>query len=157
MKVLQTAGQIAVHQVAANGFSAVRQGGGVKQGGATKKSIGNKGGAGRSDQRVLGSGIQPTKNAYEIAKAGGKHKGMYQNYLTRSPKELQKSIRSYQSGKRGINVHRDKITNPRKYDPNWDTHAIKKQQAQLNNWQEEISNATEQIQILQGILKEQKP
>jgi hypothetical protein len=51
----------------------------------------------------------------------------------------------------------DKITNPRKYDPNWDTHAIKKQQAQPNNWQEEISNATEQIQILQGILKEQKP
>lgn len=69
MKVLQTAGQIAVHQVAANGFNAVRQGNWVKQRGATKKSIGKKGGAERSGrgrvgrQGVLGSLSITAKNA----------------------------------------------------------------------------------------------
>ena len=61
------------------------------------RGIGKLQGAGK----VRGGVVRPTKNAYKLAKAGGKHKGMYENYLKRSTEELEKSIRSYQSRKEG--------------------------------------------------------
>lgn len=92
------------------------------------------------------------KSAYDIAKAGGKHSGFLKNYSGRSVDEINKAINTLQTGKRGINTHLDKIANPSKYVPNWNTLSSKHQQSLINGWQKEITNGTEQIQILRGIL-----
>jgi hypothetical protein len=90
--------------------------------------------------------------AFDIAKAGGKHAGFFKNYVGRSPAEINKSINSLQAGNRGINVHLDKIANPSKYVTNWNSLNPAHQQSLIRGWQKEITNATEQIQILRGIL-----
>jgi hypothetical protein len=59
---------------------------------------------------VLGSGIQPTKNAYEIAKSlGGKHHATYIRCRIKTSRELNKGIISFQ---RRIDEHRGKLANP---------------------------------------------
>ena len=89
---------------------------------------------------------------YETALAGGKHSGFLKNYLGRSADEINKAINTLQTGKRGINTHLDKIANPSKYVPNWNTLRPNHQQSLINGWQKEITNGTEQIQILKGLL-----
>jgi RHS repeat-associated protein len=91
-------------------------------------------------------------NAYETALSGGKHSGFLKNYLGRTTTEINKAINTLQSGKRGIDVHLDKITNPSKYVPNWNSLLTSHQQSLLNGWKREINNASEQINILKGIL-----
>ncbi len=91
-------------------------------------------------------------SAYETALAGGKHSGFLKNYLGKSPKEINKAINSLQAGNRGINVHLDKVANPSKYVPNWNTLSPSHQQSLINGWQKEIINADEQIQILKEML-----
>ena len=60
----------------------------------------------------LGRWIQPTKNAYEIAKLpGAKHHRVYIDYRIKTSRELNKGMRSFQ---RRIDEHRDKISNPQK-------------------------------------------
>ena len=91
-------------------------------------------------------------NAYKIAQAGGKHAGFLKNYAGRSPAEINKAIKSIQSGKQGINVHMDKIANPTKYVPNWNTLRPGHQQSLINGWQNTVTKHTEQIQILRTLL-----
>ncbi len=91
-------------------------------------------------------------NAYKIAQAGGKHAGFLKNYASRSPAEISKAIKSMQSGKQGINVHLDKIANPTKYVPNWNTLRSGHQQSLINGWQNTVTKHTEQIQILRTLL-----
>jgi len=91
-------------------------------------------------------------SAYEAASAGGKHSGFLKNYLGRNADEINKAINTLQSGKRGINTHLDKIANPSKYVPNWDSLRPGHQQSLIKGWQKEITNGTEQIQILKGLL-----
>jgi len=74
------------------------------------------------------------------------------NYLGRNPNEIRKAINSLQSGNRGINVHLDKIANPNKYVPNWNTLSPSHQQNLINGWQMEIMNNSEQIEILRALL-----
>ena len=103
---------------------------------------------------VLRSGIQPTKNAYKIAKSlGAKHHGVYIKYRIKTSRELNKGIRSFQ---RRIDEHRDKISNPQNYDPRWHTHAKKHQQNQLIQWEEKIKGFSEQMEIFKGCLQERK-
>ncbi len=91
-------------------------------------------------------------NAFKIAQSGGKHSGFLKNYLGRSPDQINKAINTLQTGKRGINVHLDKISNPSKYVPNWNTLRSGHQQSLIRGWQKEITNGREQIEILRGIL-----
>ena len=92
------------------------------------------------------------KSAFEIAKSGGKHAGFYKNYIGRNADELNKAINTLQTGKRGINTHIDKIANPNKYVPSWNSLRSNHQKSLIKGWQKEIRNAEEQIQILRGIL-----
>ena len=89
---------------------------------------------------------------YETALAGGKHSGFLKNYLGRSDDEINKAIRSMQSGNQGISVHLDKIANPTKYVPNWTTLRSSHQQSLLNGWQNTVTKHSEQIQILNILL-----
>lgn len=90
--------------------------------------------------------------AYETALAGGKHSGFLKNYLGRSADEISKSIKSMQTGNQGISVHLDKIANPTKYVPNWNSLRLSHQQSLINGWQNTVTKHTEQIQILQTLL-----
>lgn len=100
----------------------------------------------------LGKAAKTGKSVFDIAKEGGRHSGFYKNYVGRSADEINKAISTLQTGKRGINTHLDKIANPNKYVPNWNTLRSGHQQSLINGWQKEINNANEQIQILRGIL-----
>ncbi len=95
-----------------------------------------------------------TSSAFKVAQDGGKHSGFYKNYLDKTPTELTKAINSLQEGKRGINTHLDKIANPSKYVDDWSNLRLEHQQNLINNWQKEINNAKEQIEILKGILEQ---
>jgi hypothetical protein len=90
--------------------------------------------------------------AYKTALSGGKHSGFLRNYTRRSPNEINKAINSLQSGNRGINIHLDKIANPTRYVPNWNTLSPSYQQSLINGWQSEITNGREQIEILRYLL-----
>jgi hypothetical protein len=93
-------------------------------------------------------------DAYEEALNGGKHAGFLKNYRGRNANEIRKAIRSLQSGKRGIETHLDKLANPTKYVPNWKNLNPQYRQNLINDWQKEIINAKEQIQILEKLLNE---
>jgi predicted RNase H-like nuclease (RuvC/YqgF family) len=84
---------------------------------------------------------------------GGKHSGFYDNYVNRSIKELEKSIKSY---KKQLAKHQDKLANPEKYVKDWHPTRVKGQEKQIKDWTIEVNNFSEKIEILQGILKERQ-
>ena len=90
--------------------------------------------------------------AFQIAQSGGKHSGFLRNYIGRSPNEINRAINTLQHGKRGINVHMDKIQNPSKYVEGWNVLRSSHQESLIRGWSKEIQNAKEQIQILQDII-----
>ena len=90
------------------------------------------------------------KNIFTIAQSGGKHGGFLVNYFGRTPAQINKAIRSYLQK---ISVHLDKIANPSKYIPNWSQLRPQHQHSLLRGWQIEITDAREQVEILQAILK----
>jgi hypothetical protein len=103
---------------------------------------------------VLRSGIQPTKNAYEIAKTpGAKHHKTYIDYRIKTSRELNKGIRSFQ---RRIDEHRKKLANPPKCYPDWDTFTPDHTQREITSWQTEIKRFSEQMEIFKGCLQEKK-
>ncbi len=87
---------------------------------------------------------------YLRALLGGKHSPFLQNYLKCTNKELQKGIYSYD---KPINLHNDKIANPKKYVPDWDDLDIRKREGTIKKWQKDIDRQTEQRNILECILK----
>ncbi len=56
--------------------------------------------------------------AFEIAKSGGRHSGFYQNYLSRTNRQIRRGIKSLEAE---IAEHRKKIATPRKFLPKWDS------------------------------------
>ena len=89
-------------------------------------------------------------NAYEIAKAGGRHKGLVRRFAKEREASILKSIRSLQAM---ILEHQDKINNPMKYlEPN--VSLFHRQDLVTRYWPEEIENFEQQIDVLTGILQE---
>lgn len=90
------------------------------------------------------------KSAYEIAKAGGRHKGLYQAWKNKPISEIEKSIRSLREQ---IGLHLDKIANPNKYITE---NILPLQRDGLINryWPKEVANFRQQINVLDGILRE---
>ncbi len=90
--------------------------------------------------------------AYIAAKNGGKHADLIPKFSEKPIKEIQKSIRSYE---KLIAEHKDKIANPSKFCPDWDTFHPNRQKALVNKlWPAEIQCYTEQSDILQTILNQ---
>ncbi|MDI6619741.1 MAG: hypothetical protein QME45_13990, partial [Clostridiales bacterium] len=89
------------------------------------------------------------KNAYDIAKEGGKHSGFYKQYINKSPKEITKGIQSIE---KEIAEHQAKIANPEKYIPNFKKLDPRQQEALINKkWPSDIQRQQEQLNILKGI------
>jgi RHS repeat-associated protein len=96
----------------------------------------------------------PAGKAFQIAKAGGRHAGLIVNYASRTDGQILKAINSLEFGKKGLNVHLDKIANPSNYYKNWDKLTKDHQQRVINNWQREVDRFAEEIDVLKGILGE---
>jgi RHS repeat-associated protein len=94
------------------------------------------------------------KNAYDIAKEGGKHSGFYKQYVNKSPKEIGRGIQSIE---KEIAEHQAKIINPEKYIPNFKDLDSRQQEALINRkWPSDIQRQQEQLDILKGIKEKLK-
>lgn len=92
--------------------------------------------------------------AYKTAMNGGRHADLIPQYSVRSAKEIEKGIKSFE---RQIIIHQDKIANPIKYCPDWDTFHPNRQKALVEKiWPAEIKCYTEQRDILQAILNKKQ-
>ncbi len=99
---------------------------------------------------VIGNPSKLPSKAYEIAKNGGKHADLIERYGNVSNKELQKSIKSYE---KQIAKHKDKIANPSKHCPDWETMDLRHKESLVEvNWPAEIELYNEQRDIVQSIL-----
>lgn len=91
------------------------------------------------------------KGAYEAAKGGGKHAGYLKNYANKPTPEIKKAI---ESQKKVIAEHRDKIANPEKHIPDFKKLDPRQQEALVTKkWPGDIQRQSEQLDILEGILK----
>lgn len=98
-----------------------------------------------------GAGESTSKGPYEIAESGGKHSGFLTIYKDKPASQIQKGISSL---KKQIAKHRDKIANPKKHIRDFDKLDSRQQDALLNKqWPSDIARQQEQLEILEGLLK----
>ena len=91
-------------------------------------------------------------NAYEVAKAGGRHFGTYERFKSARTHEIEKSIRSLEQR---IIEHKDKIKNPNKYvEPT--IQPLHLDDLVSRYWPREIADLRAKIAVFQGILKERQ-
>jgi hypothetical protein len=106
----------------------------------------------RLERQAAAVASAPMNDAYEVAKAGGKHSGLIARYGGLPDNLVEKSIRSLD---KRIAEHEAKIAKPRDF---VDTSATDTQIAFLVNsfWPKEIATYTGEAQVLRGILKDRK-
>jgi hypothetical protein len=93
-------------------------------------------------------------NPFEIAKAGGKHSGFYNQYVNKPDLEIQKAIRSLE---KRIAEHQSWIENPELHIPNFSSLDPRQQRALVEDkWLSDIARQQEQKIILEGILQERR-
>ncbi len=93
---------------------------------------------------------EAAKDAYEVAKAGGKHSGMLDNYGRRPPSQVAKAIRSIEAT---IQEHLQKITDPAqaKLEKPWVEMSPAEQQRAINDWTRDIIRNQEELNVLRGL------
>ena len=93
-----------------------------------------------------------TNNAYKIAKNGGRHAGLLNNYKTKPEAMIQRAIRSME---KQIEWHESLIKNPYlKLEPNEDARIIL---ALVNKkWPEDIRRLKAEADVLRGLLEERR-
>lgn len=90
-------------------------------------------------------------NAYEAAKAGGKHQDWYKQQLDLGYRQLQKGIRSFE---KQIKDHEAWMNDPQSKVNDWASRDIRYREGLIKKWQQDIARHKEQIEILKGVLKE---
>ena len=91
-------------------------------------------------------------NAFEIAKAGGRHAGTYERFKSARIPEIKKSICSLT---RRVSEHEDKIKNPGCYvEPT--ISPLHLEDLVSRYWPNEIADLLDKISILEGILEERQ-
>ncbi len=89
-------------------------------------------------------------DAYDAAKAGGKHDGFLREYAQLPSHRVRKAVRSL---RKRIAEHEDKIADPdRHLRP--DTPPAQRRHLIETKWPADIVRQREQIEVLQGILRE---
>lgn len=91
------------------------------------------------------------KTAYEIAKEGGKNRGLYVTHSRLSTDEVKRSIRSFE---RQIQKHEGWIASPITKTDLFYTFDVRRQDALIVGWKQDIERHRESIEIMRGILKE---
>jgi hypothetical protein len=90
-------------------------------------------------------------NAYEVAKAGGKHKDWYKQQRDLGDRQLRKGVRSLE---KQIEDHKAWLSNPQNKVENWADRDPRYREGLIKKWQQDIARHKEQITILKGVLKE---
>lgn len=127
---------------------------GVSQSGTTltKKAVED---AKKAKHLFETQGIHPSKTKKNLKLGANKHGKWRETYQKRSSKEIQKGVRSL---KKQIEIHKDKIANPKKYCPDWDSFRPERKKALVEKlWPSEIQKFEEQKIILNDILMNRKP
>ena len=101
---------------------------------------------------IAGVILSTVGNAYETARAGGKHGGWYRIYREHGERQLERSIRSFEAL---IREHQANIANPFLKLPR-DTEPKRVRDLVENGWPEDIQRHGEFIEILQGIMRERR-
>ena len=91
------------------------------------------------------------QNAYAIAKAGGRHAGLFRTYERKSTAEIQRALRSYE---RQVELHRQKIHSPEQFVEDWGILRSHVQSGLLRHWQKDMNRNQELAEIMRGILRE---
>ena len=91
------------------------------------------------------------RNAYEVARAGGRHAGLLRVYQEKSTAELQRALRSYE---RQVALHRQKIEHPEQFVQDWDKKSPRVQSGLRRHWQEDVVHNQELADVMPGILQE---
>lgn len=92
---------------------------------------------------------------YIKALLGGRHYKHYKQYENIPEKQLNKGIKSYE---KQIQLHKNKISNPKQFIPNWNNLDPRQRDALIEKkWNEDIKRLQEQKEILECILKNRIP
>jgi len=89
--------------------------------------------------------------AYDVARDGGKHAGLYREYSGRGNREIQKAVDSYE---KQVSTHQDKLANPEKYASNWSRMDSREQQGLIRHWEQDLKRNKDSGDIMRGILRE---
>lgn len=88
------------------------------------------------------------RQAYEEAKAsGGRHHGFLVQVRAMGPNQRRKSL---DSKRELVDLHLDKLANPKNYVPDWDSLRESHRASLMRRWSQEVSDQREQIAILEG-------
>lgn len=91
-------------------------------------------------------------DAYEVAKAGGRHSGLIRRFRDDTDHAIAKSIQSLQ---RQIDLHLAYVADPYlKVDRGLDALAVKRLVEQ--KWLKEIERLKEEVEVLDSLLKERR-
>ncbi len=126
--------------------------------GFTAKEMGQLQKAGKLEQAIDSACeswlAKSPSEAYIAAKNGGRHAPLIPKFSEKPIREIQKSVNSYE---KLIVLHKDKIANPSKHCPKWDSFHPNRQKALVEKiWPAEIECYTEQRDILQTILNQKQ-
>jgi hypothetical protein len=107
---------------------------------------------------VVGAALTPlpgasggvAKAVKEALEKGGRHSGLLKEYAKRSPKEIEKALRSYE---KQVAIHKEKIANPAKFAKNWDGMTNTERAGLLTKWQKDLIRNQELADIMQYLLK----
>ena len=91
------------------------------------------------------------QNAYEVAKAGGRHGGLLRTYQGKSTAEIRRALRSYEGQ---VALHQQKMCNPAQFVNDWEKKGPRVQHGLLRHWQEDLTRNQELAEVMRGILRE---
>ncbi len=95
--------------------------------------------------------VSPRDVLLSNAKAGKRHKGIYNDAVNHKKTQLQKSIVSHTAQ---VERHADKIKNPELYDVNWDKKSEKEKRGLISKWTKDATRNAEQAEIEIAVWKE---
>lgn len=102
--------------------------------------------------------VKAVSKAYKIAKQGKKHSGLLKIYTKRMEKGIQKAEKEIRKAiaslKKQVAKHQDKINHPSRHVPDFSKFRPQHQQSLVRHWEGEIQTFSEQIDVLDGLLKE---
>jgi len=104
--------------------------------------------------RILNRAETAAANAYDVARAGGRHSGTLGNYAGRPASQIESAVQGYQSQ---VAEHLQKLNNPERFVENWATLDPRYQQGLLRKWESDLVRNHELAEIMRRMLPEVSP
>lgn len=90
---------------------------------------------------------------FQEAKNGGAYTRIYKQYKDRPVKEIENAAKGY---KRQVDLHRDKIDNPKKHYAGWEARTDEEKARDFRDWHKDIFRNEKHQWIMEGLLKERR-